>query len=158
MKFASLKEKGTGQVVRKEIQCTFNFVWKIMFSFKLLNIVLLSPHKSFTSNYYPNALLKLCFWSLFWNLLLLLPLPDHCLLKLLLLSHCPLTPDISVALVLSPEALTAFPLSLEVAISFCGPYSSGCKVILGRMWFVLSVKNPIFNPSFVDWWVLHCCT
>ena len=82
----------TGQVVRKEIQRAFNFVWKIMFSSMLLNIILFLPNKSSTSNYCPNALLKLRFWPLFWNLLLLLPLPDCCPLKLLLLSHCPLMP------------------------------------------------------------------
>ena len=47
----------------------------------LLNIGLLLPHKSSTSNYCPNALLKLCFWPLFWNLLPLLPFPDRCSLK-----------------------------------------------------------------------------
>ena len=71
----------TQQVVRKEIQCAFNFVWKIMFSSMLLNIGLSLPHKSSTSNYCPNALLKLCFWPLFWNLLRLLPSPDLCSLK-----------------------------------------------------------------------------
>ena len=81
MKLVSLEEMGTGQVVRKEIQCAFNFVWKIMFSSMLLNIGLSLPHKSSTSNYCPNALLKLCFWPLFWNLLRLLPSPDLCSLK-----------------------------------------------------------------------------
>ena len=92
MKLFSLKEMGTGQVVRKEIQCAFTFVWKIMFSFTLLNIVLFLPNKSSTSSYCPNALLNLHFWPLFGNLLLLLPPPNHCSLKLLLLSCCPLTP------------------------------------------------------------------
>ena len=81
MKLVSLEEMGTGQVVRKEIQRAFNFVWKIMFSSMLLNIGLSLPHKSSTSNYCPNALLKLCFWPLFWNLLRLLPSPDLCSLK-----------------------------------------------------------------------------
>ena len=38
MKLISLKDMGTGQVVRKEVQCAFNFVWKTMFSSMLLNI------------------------------------------------------------------------------------------------------------------------
>ena len=33
-----LKEMGTGQVVRKEIQRAFNFVWKAAFSPMLLNV------------------------------------------------------------------------------------------------------------------------
>ena len=60
MKLFSLEEMGTGQVVRKEIQCAFNFVWKILFSSTLLNIVLFLPNKSSNSNYCPNGLLKLC--------------------------------------------------------------------------------------------------
>ena len=44
MNLFSLEEMGTGQVVRKEIQCAFNFVSKIMFSSTLLNIVLFLPN------------------------------------------------------------------------------------------------------------------
>ena len=65
MKLSSLKEMGTGQVVRKEIQCAFSFVWMIMFSSMLMNIVLFLLNKSSASNYCPNALLKLHFWPLF---------------------------------------------------------------------------------------------
>ena len=65
MKLFSLKEMGTGQEVRKEIQCAFNFIWKIMFSSTLLNIVLFLPNKSSTSDCCPNALLNLHFWPLF---------------------------------------------------------------------------------------------
>ena len=116
MKLVSLEEMGTGQVVRKEIQCAFNFVWKIMFSFLLPNTVLFLPHKSSTSNYCPNALLKLRFWPLFWNLLLLLPPPDRCPLKLLFLSRCPLK-------LLFPSRC---PLKLRYPSR--GPSSSGCSV------------------------------
>ena len=103
MKLCSLEEIGTGQVVLKEIQRAFNFVWKIMFSSLLVNIVLLFPDKSSTSSYCPNALLKLCFWPLFWNLLLLLPRPDCCPLKLLLLWRCPLTPQFPLCCSLKPR-------------------------------------------------------
>ena len=65
MKLFSLKEMGTGQVVKKEIQCAYIFVWKIMFSSTLLDIVLVLPNKSSTSSYCPNALLKLHFWPFF---------------------------------------------------------------------------------------------
>jgi len=61
------------------------------------------PNKSFSSNFCRNALLKLCFWPLFWNLLLLLPPPDCCPLKLLLLSHCPLTPRLFSRCPLKPQ-------------------------------------------------------
>ena len=74
-----------------------------MFSSMLMNIVLFLPNKSSTSNYCPNTLLKLCFWPLFWNLLLLLPPPDCCPLKLLLLSHCPLTPRLFSHCPLKPQ-------------------------------------------------------
>ena len=65
MKLAFLKERGTQLVIRKEIQCAFNFVWKVMSSSLLLNIVFFLPHKSSVSNYSLNALLELCFWLLF---------------------------------------------------------------------------------------------
>ena len=123
MKLFSLEEMGTGQVVRKEIQCAFNFVWKIMFSSTLLNIILFLPNKSSTSSYCPNALLKLHFWPLFWNLLLLLPLPDHCLLKLLL-SRCPLTPWLPSHCPLKPRLPSRCPRKLRYPS--CGPSSSGC--------------------------------
>ena len=113
---------GTGQVVRMEIQCAFNFVWKIMFSFMLLFL----PNKSSTSNYCPNALLKLCFWPLFWNLLLLLPPPDCCPLKLLLLSHCPLTSWLAACCPLKPQLPSHCPWKLRYPS--CGPSSSGCSV------------------------------
>ena len=126
MKLFSLKEMGTGQVVRKEIQRAFNFVWKIVFSFTLLNIILFLPNKSSTSNYCPNALLKLCFWSLFWNLLLLLPPPDCRPLKLLLLSRCPLTSWLPSCCPLKPQLASHCPWKLRYPS--CGPSSSGCSV------------------------------
>ena len=118
MKLFYLKEMGTGQVVRKEIQCAFNFVWKIMLSSTLLNIVLFLPNKSSTSSYCPNALLKLRFWPLFWNLLLLLLSPDCCRLKLVLLSRCPLKPRLPSR---CPQKLW-YPSR--------GPSSSGCSAWL----------------------------
>ena len=126
MKLFSLEEMGTGQAVRKGIQCAFNFVWKIMFSSTLLNIVLFLPNKSSTSNYCPNALLKLCFWPLFWNLLLLLPPPDCCPLKLLLLSHCPLTLRLPSRCPLKPRLPSHCPRKLRYPSH--GPSSSGCSV------------------------------
>ena len=126
MKLFSLKEMGTGQVVRKEIQRAFNFVWKIVFSFTLLNIILFLPNKSSTSNYCPNALLKLCFWPLFWNLLLLLPPPDCRPLKLLLLSRCPLTSWLPSCCPLKPQLASHCPWKLRYPS--CGPSSSGCSV------------------------------
>ena len=126
MKLFSLKEMGTGQVVRKEIQRAFNFVWKIVFSSTLLNIILFLPNKSSTSNYCPNALLKLCFWPLFWNLLLLLPPPDCRPLKLLLLSRCPLTSWLPSCCPLKPQLASHCPWKLRYPS--CGPSSSGCSV------------------------------
>ena len=126
MKLFSLKEMGTGQVVRKEIQRAFNFVWKIMFSSTLLNIVLFLPNKSSTSGYCPNALLKLRFWPLFWNLLLLLPPPDRCPLKLLLLSRCPLAPRLPSRCPLKPRLPSRCPRKLRYPSR--GPSSSGCSV------------------------------
>ena len=123
MKLISLEEMWTGQVVRKEIQCAFNFVWKITFSSMLLNIVLFLPNKSSTSNYCPNTLLKLCFWPLFWNLLLLLPPPDHSPLKLLLLSHCPPTPRLPSHCPLKPWLPSRWPRKLRYPS--LGPSSSG---------------------------------
>ena len=93
-----------------------------MFSSTLLNIVLFLPNKSFTSSYCPNALLKLCFWPLFWNLLLLLPRP----LKLLLLSCCPLTPRLPSHCPPKPRLPSHCPLKLRYPSH--GPSSSGCSV------------------------------
>ena len=66
MKLFSLKEMWTGQVVRKEIQYTFNFVWKIMFSSTLLNTVLFLPNTSLLQItariLYLNSTSSLCFW------------------------------------------------------------------------------------------------
>ena len=126
MKLFSLEEMGTGQVVKKEVQCVFNFVWKITFSSTLLNIVLFLPNKSSTSGYCPNALLKLRFWPLFWNLLLLLPPPDCCPLKLLLLSHCPLTLRLPSRCPLKPRLPSRCPRKLRYPSR--GPSSSGCSV------------------------------
>ena len=120
------RRDGDWQVVRKEIQCAFNFVWKIMFSSLLVNIVLLFPDKSSTSSYCPNALLKLCFWPLFWNLLLLLPRPDCCPLKLLLFSHCPLTPRLLSRCPLKPPLPSCCPRKLWYPSR--GPSNSGCSV------------------------------
>ena len=97
-----------------------------MFSSTLLNIVLFLPNKSFTSSYCPNALLKLCFWPLFWNLLLLLPPPDCCPLKLLLLSHCPLTLRLPSRCPLKPRLPSHCPRKLRYPSH--GPSSSGCSV------------------------------
>ena len=124
MKLFSLKEMGTGQVVRKEIQCAFSLVWKIMFSSMLLNIVLFLPNKSSISNCCPNALLKLCFWPLFWHLLLLLPPPDRSPLKLLLLSCCPRTPWLPLHCPLKPRLPSRCPWKLWYPS--LGPSSSGC--------------------------------
>ena len=126
MKLFSLEEMGMGQVVRKEIQCAFNFVWKIMFSSMLVNIVPLLPHKSSTSNYCLNALLKLCSWPLFRKLLLSLPPADHCPLKLLLLSHCPLTPWLPLCCPLKLWLPSCCPQKLWYPSR--GPSSSGCSV------------------------------
>ena len=101
MKLFSLEEMGTGQVVRKEIHCAFNFVWKIMFSSTLLNIVLFLPNKSPTSSYCPNALLKLHSWPLFWNLLLFVA--TSWLLRSEAFTSFPPPPDASAALALSSE-------------------------------------------------------
>ena len=137
MKLFSLEEMGTGQVVRKEIQCAFNFVWKIMFSSTLLNIVLFWPNKSSTSSYCPNALLKLRFWPLFWNLLLLLPPPDRCPLKLPLLSHCPLTPQLPSRCPLKPQLPSRCPQKLRYPSR--GPSSSGCSMATEscQLWIML---------------------
>ena len=102
-----------------------------MFSSTLLNIVLFLPNKSSTSNYCPNALLlsKLlskCFWPLLWNLLLLLPPPDHCPLKLLLLSCCPLTPRLPSCCPLKPWLPSCCPRKLWYPSH--GPASSSCSV------------------------------
>ena len=91
-----------------------------------LNIVMFLPNKSSTSNYCPNALLKLCFWPLFPNLSLSLPPPDLCPLKLLLLSCCPLTPQLPSRCPLKPRLPSHCPRKLWYAS--CGPSSSGCSV------------------------------
>ena len=87
-----------------------------MFSPGLLNIVLFLPNKPSASNYCPNVLLKLLFWPLLWNLLVLLPPPDCCPLKLLLFPHYPLEPQLPSR---CPEKLWC---------PSCGPSSSGCSV------------------------------
>ena len=97
-----------------------------MFSSTLLNIVLFLPNKSSTSGYCPNALLKLRFWPLFWNLLLLLPPPDRCPLKLLLLSRCPLPPRLPSRCPLKPRLPSRCPRKLRYPSH--GPSSSGCSV------------------------------
>ena len=122
MKLFSLEEMGTGLVVRKEIQCAFNFVWKIMFSSTLLNIVIFLPNKSSTSSYCPNALLKLRSWPLFWNLLPFVA--TSWLLSSEAFTSFLLSPEASITLALSPEASIAFPLSSEVAYPSRGPSSS----------------------------------
>ena len=139
MKAFSLKEMGTGQVVRKEIQCAFNFVWKIMFSSTLLNIVLFLPNKSSTSSYCPNALLKLHFWPLFWNLLLLLPPPDRCPLKLLLLSRCPLTPQLPLRCPLKPW-LPSLCKSTQFGSGFSWSTCFMCSFLLRVMGSILEDK------------------
>ena len=96
-----------------------------MFSSTLLNIVLFLPNKSSTSGYCPNALLKLRFWPLFWNLLLLLPPPDRCPLKLLLLSRCPLPPRLPSRCPLKPRFPSRCPRKLRYPSR--GPSSSGCS-------------------------------
>ena len=127
MKLVALEERETGQMVMKELECAFNFVWKIMFSSMLVNIVLFLPHKSSTSNYCLNALLKLCSWPLFWKLLLLLPpADDHCPLKLLLLSYCPLTPWLPLCCPLKLWLPSCCPQKLWYPSH--GPSSSGCSM------------------------------
>ena len=140
MKLCSLEEIGTGQVVRKEIQCAFNFVWKIMFSSLLVNIVLLLPDKSSTSNYCPTTLLKLYFWPLFWNLLLLLPPPDCCPLKLLPLWHCPLTPRLPSRCPLKPW-LPSLCKSTQVGSGFSWSTCFMCSSVLRAMGSILEGKS-----------------
>lgn len=112
MKLVSLEEIGPGQVVKKETQCAFNFEWKKC-STVLPNTVVL-PYKSSTSNYWPNALLKLRFWPLFWNLLLLLlPPPDRCPLKFLFPSRCPLKLLFPPRCPLKPRLPSRCPLKLR---------------------------------------------
>ena len=101
----------------------------MMFSSTLLNIVLFLPNKSSTSNYCPNALLKLCFWPLFWNLLLLLPPPDCCPLKLLF-SPCPLTPRLPSQCSLKPLLPSHCPWKLQYPS--LGASSSGCSMATGN--------------------------
>ena len=96
-----------------------------MFSSLLVNIVLLLPDKSSTSNYCPTTLLKLYFWPLFWNLLLLLPPPDCCPLKLLPLWHCPLTPRLPSRSPLKPRWPSHCPRKLRYPSR--GLSSSGCS-------------------------------
>ena len=97
-----------------------------MFSSTLLNIALFLPNKSSTSNYSPKALLKLRFWPLFWNLLLLLLPPDRCPLKLLLLSRCPVTARWPSRRPLKPRLPSRCPRKLQ--FSSGGPSRSGCSV------------------------------
>ena len=116
MKLFSLEKMGTGQVVRKEIQCAFNFVWKIMFSSTLLSIVLFLPNKSSTLNYCPNAL----FYFIFSKCFIRTPLLAFVLESVTFVATSwslsseastsfPLSPDTLLALTLSPEASIAFP-------------------------------------------------
>ena len=129
MKLCSLEEIRTGQVVLKEIQCAFNFVWKIMFSSPLVNIVLLLPDKASTSSYCPNALLKLLL------LAFVLESATFVATSWLLSSEAStslaLSPDTSVPLVLFPEASTAFlhccPQKLRYP--FQGTLGSGCFAV-----------------------------
>ena len=77
MKLFSLEEMGTRQVVRKEIQCAFHFVWKIMFSSTLLNIVLFF----FLPFFYINLisflfLFQFYLFILLHNIVLVLPYID----------------------------------------------------------------------------------
>lgn len=84
------------------------------------------PYKSSTSNYWPNALLKLRFWPLlFWNLLLLPP-PDRCPLKFRFPSRCPLKPLFPSRCPLKPRLPSRCPLLLRYPSR--GPSSSGCSV------------------------------
>ena len=140
MKLVSLEERGTRQVVTKELQCAFNFVWKIMFSSMLVNIVPLLPHKSSTSNYCLNALLKLCSWPLFRKLLLSLPPADHCPLKLLLLSHCPLTPRLPSRCPLKPW-LPSLCKSTQVGSGFSWSTCFMCSSVLRAMGSILEGKS-----------------
>ena len=116
-----------------------------MFSSTLLNIAMFLPNKSSTSNYCPKALLKLCFWSLCWNLLLLLPPPDRCPLKLLLLSRCPLTPRLPSR---RPEASIVFPLSLEVGMSF--PWTFSLWLLRGHRRRPTPLITPLFCAAATD--------
>ena len=99
-----------------------------MFSSTLLNIVLFLPNKSSTSSYCPNALLKLHFWPLFWNLLLLLPPPDRCPLKLPLLSHCPLTPQFPLCCSLKPR------LHSSIAVL------RSCDILSQELWALVALR------------------
>ena len=81
----------------------------------LLNMVMFFPNKASTSKYCLNALLKLCFWPLFWNLFLLLLPPDRCPLKLLLLSRCTLLPRLLSICPLKPQLPSAVLGSCNVA-------------------------------------------
>ena len=92
----------------------------------LLNMVMFFPNKASTSKYCLNALLKLCFWPLFWNLFLLLLPPDRCPLKLLLLSRCTLLPRLLSICPLKPQLPSRCPWKLQCGSR--GPSSSGCSM------------------------------
>ena len=82
--------------------------------------------KKTKTKYCLNALLKLCFWPLFWNLLLLLLPPDGCPLKILLLSRCALLPQLPSSCPLKPQLPSGCPWKLQYRSR--GPSSSGCSV------------------------------
>ena len=79
-----------------------------------------------TSNYGWNSLLKLHFWSLFLNWLFLLSSLDCYPVKLLLLSHCPLTPWFPQHCPLKPGLPSHCPWRLQYPPH--GPSSSGCSI------------------------------
>lgn len=95
---------------QKGIQCAINCV-KNSIQFMLLNIVLFLQYKCSTSHHWPNALLKLCFWLVFWVLLILFPPPDL----------CPLEGSVSSMLAL--EASSSISLSPEAMVNFLTPAS-----------------------------------
>lgn len=81
------------------------------------------------STHWPNALLKLRFWPLFGDLLLLLPPPGRCPLKFLLPPRCPcprkflLPPRCPLK---EPRLPSRWPLPPRYPSG--GPSSSGCSV------------------------------
>lgn len=121
--------------------CAFNFTGKSALSSML-------PYESSISNYCPNALLKLRFWPLFWNLLLLLPPPDRCPLKLRFPSRCPLKLLFPSRCPRKPRLPSRCPLKPRYPSR--GRSSSGCSVATdscqrreschfscGEIWFYL---------------------
>ena len=79
-----------------------------------------------TSNYGQNSSFKLHFQSLFLNLLFLLSSPDRYPVKLLLLSHCLLTPWFPLRCPLKPGLPSRCPWKLQYPSR--GPSSSGCSI------------------------------